>query len=94
MVHEFLSSLVDAVNVSVDVNAITVGPVVWLVDIEFVKTLTDLNLVNVFGDVDHLSGVLHEATVLSFRCFVGTKSTPLGWVQISSLEVRLAAHQR
>ena len=48
VVYEFLTALVNAVNVTVDVDTITVGPIVWLVDVKFVKTFPDLNLVDVF----------------------------------------------
>ena len=48
VVHEFLAALVNAVDVTVDVDTITVGPIVWLVDVKFVKAFPDLNLVDVF----------------------------------------------
>ena len=94
MVHEFLSSLVDAVDVAVNVNSVPVGPVIGLVNVKFVEAFTDFNLVDVLGNVDHLGSVLHETAVLSFRGLVGAQASPLSGVQISSFEVRLATHQR
>ena len=94
MVNEFLASLVDAVNVAVNVHAVTVGPVIWLVNVEFIKAFSDFDFVNVFGNVDHLSRVLHETAVLTFGSFVRAESAPLGRVQISCFEVRLASHKR
>ena len=86
--------LVDTVDITVDVNAVAVGPVIGLVHIKFVKTLVDFTLVNVFGNVDHLGGVLHKSTVLSFGSFVGAQSAPLGGVKVTSFKVRLASNQR
>ena len=94
MVNQFLSALVDTVDVAVNVDAIAVGPVVGLVHVQFVEALSNLNLVNVFGDVNHLSSVLDQTAVLSFRGFVGAQSTPLGGVKVTGLEVGLASHER
>ena len=93
MVNEFDTALVNAVNVSVDVNSVTVGPIIRLVDVEFIKTLTNLDFVDVFGDVNHLSGVLYQSTVLPFRGFVGAQTAPLGGVEVTGFEVRLATDQ-
>jgi hypothetical protein len=84
---------VNSVNVTVDVNSITISPIIWLVDIQFVKTLTDF-FSGFFRDIDHLSCVLYKTTVLSFRGLVRTKTTPLSRVQVTGFEVRLAADQR
>ncbi len=94
MVHEFLSSLVNAVDVAVDVDTIAVGPIIGLVNIQFVESLPDFNFIDVLGNVNHLCCVLYEATVLPFRSFVRAKAAPLGWVKVTGFEVRLAADQR
>jgi hypothetical protein len=93
VVHELLTSLVNAVDVSVDVDTITVGPIIRLVDVEFVESFPDLNLIDVFGNVNHLGSVLHQTTILSLRGFVGAKAAPLRRVKVSSFEVRLATDQ-
>ena len=86
--------VVDAVDVTVHVDAVTVGPVVGLVNVHVVELPADHGVINLLGDVDHLSGVLDQTTVLTLRGLVGAQTTPLGGVQVTCLEVRLAADQR
>ena len=93
MVNEFDTTLVDTVDVSVNVDSVTIGPVIGLVDVKFVKSLADFDLVNVFRDVNHLSSVLDQTTILTFRGFVGAEASPLGRVQVTSFKVRLTANQ-
>ena len=94
MLNEFNTALVDAVDVTVDVHAIAIGPVVRLVDIEFIEAFTNFDFVDVFGDVNHLSSVLHKTAILAFWGFVGAQSSPLRRVEIPGFEVGLAANKR
>ena len=89
-----LSILVHTVDVTINVDSVTVSPVLWLVDIEFIKALTDLLRVNFLRNVDHLCSILHQTAVLSFRRLVWTETSPLSWVKVTSFEVRLAADER
>ena len=43
MVNEFDTALVNSVNVTVDVNTVTISPIVGLIDVEFVKALANFN---------------------------------------------------
>ena len=92
--NQVLSVLVDTVNVTVDVNTVTRGPVVWFEDIKFIELLSNFNFADVFGDVNHLCGVLHKSTVLTFRGLVRAQAAPLCRVQVTCFEVRLASNQR
>ena len=86
--------LVQPVDVPVHVHACALGPVLWFLDSRFREQFLDIILGHGLGDVDHLGGVLHQTAVLPFGRLVGAQSPPLSRVKVTSLEVRLAAHQR
>ena len=90
---KILSVLVHTVDVSVHVNSITISPVLGLINVEFIKALSNFLWINFFRDVDHLSRILYQSTILTFRCLVWTQATPLRWVQISSFKMRLTSNQ-
>ena len=91
---EVLSVLVHTVNVTVDVNSVTISPILWLIDVEFVETLANFLWIDFFRDIDHLSCVLYQTTVLPFRRLVWTETAPLSRVKVTGFEVRLASNQR
>ena len=94
MANQVLTVLVNTIDVTVHVDTVTRGPVVWFEDIQFVKLLTNLDFTDMFRDINHLSSVLHQATVLAFRGLVRAQAAPLGWVQVTCFEVGLASDER
>ena len=70
--EKVLSVFVHTVNVTVDVNTITVCPVLRLVNIKLIEAFSDFLRVNLFGDVDHLRSVLYKTTILTLWRLVRT----------------------
>ena len=92
--NQVLSVLVNSVDITVDVNTVTRGPVVWFEDIQFIELLSNFDFADVFRDVNHLCCVLHQSTVLTFGGLVRAQAAPLCRVQITCFEVRLTSNKR
>ena len=93
--NEFVGIHVKAEDITVDVNPSAFRPTHRIgVDTGFFKQQFDILFIDGLRNVNHLRRVLHQATILTLRRFVGTQTAPLCGVQVTCLEVRLAANKR